>query len=63
MTALVDTHVLLHFPVANRLLCDGLVDAKALVTHTFGFEQAADTLKGIVEGTLPAVKAVMLPGG
>jgi L-iditol 2-dehydrogenase len=53
----------INFPVALRLLADGLVDAGALVTHTFGFAQAADTLRGMVEGSLPAVKAVMLPHG
>jgi len=53
----------INFPVANRLLRDGLVDAKALVTHTFGWEQAEHTLRGIVDGSLPAVKAVMLPAG
>lgn len=51
----------INFPVSNRLLRDGLVEADALVTHTFGFAEAASTLKGIVEGVLPAVKAVMLP--
>jgi L-iditol 2-dehydrogenase len=53
----------INFPVSWRLLRDGLVDASALVTHTFGFAQAADTLRGIVEGSLPAIKAVMLPHG
>ncbi len=53
----------INFPAANRLLAEGLVDAAALVTHTFGFDRAADTLRGIVEGTLPAIKAVMLPHG
>jgi L-iditol 2-dehydrogenase len=53
----------INFPIANRLLGEGLVDAKVLVTHTFGFGEAAATLKGIVEGTLPAIKAVMLPNG
>ena len=53
----------INFPAANRLLAEGLVDAAALVTHTFGFDQAADTLRGIVEGTLPVIKAVMLPHG
>jgi L-iditol 2-dehydrogenase len=53
----------INFPIANRLLREGLVDARALVTHTFGFGEAAATLKGIVEGTLPAIKAVMLPNG
>jgi L-iditol 2-dehydrogenase len=53
----------INFPAANRLLRDGLVDASVLVTHTFGFGEAAATLRGILEGTLPAVKAVMLPHG
>jgi L-iditol 2-dehydrogenase len=53
----------INFPMANRLLRDGLVDAGVLVTHTFGFDQAADTLRGMVEGGLPAIKAVMLPHG
>ncbi len=51
----------LNFPAASRLLAEGLVDAGVLVTHTFGFDQAADTLRGLVEGSLPAIKAVMLP--
>ncbi len=51
----------INFPVALRLLRDGLVDASALVTHTFGFDEARPILAGIVEGSLPVVKAVMLP--
>jgi L-iditol 2-dehydrogenase len=53
----------IHFPAAVRLLREGQVDAAALVTHTFGFGEAAETLRGIVEGSLPAIKAVMLPHG
>ena len=53
----------INFPISNRLLRDGLVDAGALITHTFGFEKAKETMKGIVEGTLPAIKAAMLPNG
>ena len=53
----------INFPVSNRLLRDGLVDAKTLVTHTFGFSEARKTFAGIVDGTLPAIKAVMLPNG
>jgi L-iditol 2-dehydrogenase len=53
----------INFPVAGRLLAEGLVDASALITHTFGFGQAADTLRGMLEGSLPAIKAVMLPHG
>jgi L-iditol 2-dehydrogenase len=53
----------INFPVAIRLLREGLVDASALVTHTFGFDQARSTMAGIVDGSLPAIKAVMLPNG
>jgi L-iditol 2-dehydrogenase len=53
----------INFPVALRLLRDGLVDAGALITHTFGFDRARQTLAGIVDGSLPAIKAVMLPEG
>jgi len=53
----------INFPVAIRLLADGLVDASALITHTFGFAEARRTLQGILEGSLPAIKAVMLPNG
>lgn len=53
----------IHFPVSNRLLRQGLVDAKALVTHTFGFDQAREIMAGIVDGSQPVIKAVMLPHG
>ncbi len=53
----------INFPISNRLLRDGLVNARELVTHTFGFADAGKTMGGIVEGTLPAIKAVMLPNG
>ena len=53
----------INFPVAIRLLRDGLIDAGALVTHTFGFADARQTMAGIVDGSLPAIKAVMLPNG
>jgi len=51
----------INFPVANRLLRDGLVNAQELVTHTFGFGNARDTLEAIVTGAEPVVKAVMVP--
>jgi len=53
----------INFPVATRLLRDGLVDAKALVTHSFGFAQAKETLRAIIDGSQPIIKAVMLPHG
>ncbi len=51
----------INFPVSNRLLKDGLVDGRALITHTFGFADARKILTAAVEGSLPIVKAVMVP--
>ena len=51
----------INFPVSNRLLRDGLVDAEAVVTHTFGFDKAKETMEAIIDGTQPIVKAVMVP--
>jgi len=51
----------INFPVSNRLLRDGIVDASALITHTFGFDQARQTFEAIINGTEPIVKAVMVP--
>ncbi|MCU0508120.1 MAG: alcohol dehydrogenase catalytic domain-containing protein [Anaerolineae bacterium] len=53
----------INFPISNRLLRDGLVDGKALVTHTFGFDQACETFKAVIDGSEPVIKAVMLPNG
>jgi L-iditol 2-dehydrogenase len=53
----------INFPVSNRLLKDGLVDAGLLVTHTFGFENANECMQAIVDGSLPIIKAVMRPNG
>lgn len=50
----------INFPVALRLLRDGLVDAKALVTHTFTMAQAKQTMQAIIDGTEPIIKAVMV---
>jgi L-iditol 2-dehydrogenase len=53
----------INFPVANRLLRDGLIDAKQLVTHTFGFDEARATMAAIIDGSQPIIKAVLLPHG
>ena len=53
----------INFPVAVRLLRQGLVDPNLLVTHTFGFDTARDTLEAIIDGSQPIIKAVMLPHG
>ena len=52
-----------NFPVATQLLKDGLVDADMIVSHTFGFDNAAETMKAIVDGSEPVIKAVFLPHG
>jgi L-iditol 2-dehydrogenase len=51
----------INFPVALRLLRDGHVDAKLLVTGTFGFSGARAAMAGIIDGSSPTIKAVMLP--
>jgi len=53
----------INFPVSNRLLKDGLVDASTLITHTFGFENVKETMRSVIDGSQPIVKAVMLPNG
>jgi L-iditol 2-dehydrogenase len=53
----------INFPVSLRLLQNGSIDAARLVTHTFAFDKAREMLAGIVDGSLPALKAVMLPNG
>ena len=53
----------INFPIANRLLREGLVDASALVTHTFAFDEATKTMESIIDGTAPIIKAVMVPHG
>ena len=53
----------INFPISNRLLKEGLVDATKIVTHTFGFEDAVATLTANVDGSQPIIKAVMLPNG
>jgi L-iditol 2-dehydrogenase len=53
----------INFPVSNRLLKDGLVDATQLVTHTFGFGDAKEVMGAVIDGSQPIIKAVMLPNG
>lgn len=53
----------INFPISNRLLREGLVDARALITHTFNFDQARDVMQSIIDGTQPIIKAVMVPHG
>jgi L-iditol 2-dehydrogenase len=53
----------INFPISNRLLRDGAIDGKALITTTFGFDKAKDIMGAIINGSKPIVKAVMLPNG
>jgi threonine dehydrogenase-like Zn-dependent dehydrogenase len=53
----------INFPISIRLLRDGLVDGEKLITHTFGFDKAKETMAAIIDGSKPIVKAVMLPHG
>lgn len=51
----------INFPLSNRLLREGLIDAGLLTTHTFGFEDARETMRAAIDGDRPIIKAVMLP--
>ncbi len=53
----------INFPVSNRLLRSGQVDASKIISHTFGFADAKAVMQSIVDGTKPIIKAVMLPNG
>ena len=53
----------INFPAAIRLLRDGLVDPKPLVNLTFGLSEARIALAGILDGSSPVIKAVVLPNG
>ena len=45
------------------LLQEGLVDAKAIVSHTFGLGEARAVMQAVVDGSRPIIKAVALPHG
>ena len=51
----------INFPISNRLLADGLVDASLLVNYTFGFDKAKETMQAVIDGSQPIIKAVMTP--
>ncbi len=51
----------INFPIANRLLKEGLIDARDLVTTTFQMADAKTVMAAIVDGSQPVVKAVMVP--
>jgi L-iditol 2-dehydrogenase len=51
----------INFPMSNRLLRSGQIDAGALITHTFGFDDAEAIMRAIVDGSQPIVKAAFVP--
>ena len=53
----------INFPVSLHLLKERKVDAKALITHTFGFDNAKKIMGAVIDGSQPIIKAVMLPHG
>lgn len=53
----------INFPVSNRLLKEGLIDAGQIITHTFGFDDAVALMGAVIDGSQPVIKAVMLPNG
>ncbi|MCU0959489.1 MAG: alcohol dehydrogenase catalytic domain-containing protein [Pirellulaceae bacterium] len=52
----------IHFPLALRLLREGLVDARTLVTHQFSLDQTRDIMQSIIDGSQGIIKAVMVAG-
>ena len=53
----------INFPVSNRFLREGIVDAGLLISHTFGFKEAGSIMESIITGDKPVIKAVMVPHG
>jgi len=53
----------INFPLALRLLREGQIEAKSMVTHTFRMEEAKSIFQAIVEGSKPIIKAVLVPHG
>ena len=53
----------IKFPVSIRLLQEGLVDAKKLVTHTFTFPETEKIFRMSNDSQEGIIKAVLLPGG
>ncbi len=51
----------INFPISLQLLRNKLVDTNVIVTHTFGFDNAKETMGAIIDGSKPIIKAVMLP--
>lgn len=53
----------LRFPTAVRLIREGVLDAKKIISHTFTFDQAEDLIRMSLNGSMEVIKAVLLPNG
>ncbi|MGA2762140.1 MAG: alcohol dehydrogenase catalytic domain-containing protein [Spirochaetia bacterium] len=51
----------INFPLSLQLLREGRIDAGKVITHTFGLAEAAGAMAAMVNGTLPAIKSVIIP--
>jgi len=51
----------INFPMSIKLLKTGMMDADAVITHTFNFDNYEEIFRGIVEGDQPIIKAVFTP--
>lgn len=52
----------LKFPTAIRLIREGAIDSKKIITHTFTFGQAEELIRQSFDGSKEVIKAVLLPG-
>jgi L-iditol 2-dehydrogenase len=50
----------INFPLSLSLLREGRINPGLIITHTFGLGDVSAVLAGILTGTLPAVKAVLV---
>ena len=53
----------INFPVSNRLIKEGLIDAGLFVNHTCTLDEAKETMKAVIDGSEPIIKPVVLPHG
>ena len=51
----------ISFPRSIRLLQEGMIDAKKLITNTFGFSEVGDVMRKSSQAEEPILKAVLVP--
>jgi L-iditol 2-dehydrogenase len=50
----------INFPLSNKLLREGLVDARSVISHTVQLNEARQVMEAIIDGTEPIIKAVVV---